>query len=218
MIGHNIVAFDIPALKKTQGWTPHKDQKIIDTLTSVQMLFSDQERDDSKHPDSRIKKLNGGHRLEDWGLRLNCPKLDFKGPWGTYTEQMGRYCLGDVRTNLIIYKHCVKHGWDGWDGEPLRLEQYISHLYSNMELTGFPFDVPRAEKLKEELMAELERIAKGVDGYTDYSEEETSTLNIGSRFGPMEKRTNGKPKVRLKLLVSHSDTSLRNVGWSVGLT
>ena len=32
IIGHNIVGYDLPAMRKLAGWSPTKDQKIVDTL------------------------------------------------------------------------------------------------------------------------------------------------------------------------------------------
>ena len=35
LVGHNIINYDLPVLKKIAGWTPKQTQKIYDTFVSL---------------------------------------------------------------------------------------------------------------------------------------------------------------------------------------
>ncbi|MGL5016462.1 MAG: hypothetical protein ACRC6V_19620 [Bacteroidales bacterium] len=99
VVGHNIVDFDCPALKKLNGKLTTK--AVFDTLVISRMLEPD-----------RIQ----GHSLDSWGKSLGCHKGDFgkqENAWEVFTEEMYEYCEQDVAVTLKLYKHlCEQAGFD----------------------------------------------------------------------------------------------------------
>ena len=59
LIGHNIIGFDIPIIKKLTGVNLYENTTIIDTLV-LSRLFN--------------PVREGGHSLAAWGYKLNFPK------------------------------------------------------------------------------------------------------------------------------------------------
>jgi len=84
LIGHNIIGFDIPIIKKILG-VDLSDKKIVDTLVLSRLLNPVRE---------------GGHSLEMWGYRLNYPKDDFT-EYNKYSPEMLKYCVRDVQINTM---------------------------------------------------------------------------------------------------------------------
>lgn len=89
IIGHNIVAFDIPAIQKVFPWFEPRG-KTLDTLTMSRLIWSDIKENDfqrrarlkRKHGEGHAnsaspKRLIGSHGLEAWGYRLGSWKGDY---------------------------------------------------------------------------------------------------------------------------------------------
>ena len=75
LIGHNIIGYDLPALKKVEG-IDLSDKKIVDTLVLSRLFKPTRE---------------GGHGLESWGYRLGYNKGSYgqsDGAWDAYCEEM----------------------------------------------------------------------------------------------------------------------------------
>lgn len=81
LVGHNIIEYDLPVLKKIFGFE-HKGL-VIDTLLMSRYLWPD--RPGSKRP----------HSLEEWGNRLKFPKGNFND-FSKYSMEMAEYCCNDV--------------------------------------------------------------------------------------------------------------------------
>lgn len=91
VIGHNIVDFDLPTLKKLNGSLTIKS--VFDTLVLSRMLEPD-----------RIQ----GHSLDSWGQALGVLKGDFgkqENAWEVFTEDMYTYCEQDVEVTLRLFNH-----------------------------------------------------------------------------------------------------------------
>ncbi len=93
LVGHNILAFDIPCVRKVLNQPDFaKDVRILDTLV-LSRLFS---------PDRKP-----GHRLGDWGTLLSYPKIDFND-YSAYSAQMLEYCIRDVELNTRVFEELKK--------------------------------------------------------------------------------------------------------------
>ncbi|MEM0951732.1 MAG: hypothetical protein AAGI66_06275 [Cyanobacteria bacterium P01_H01_bin.74] len=104
--GHNSIAYDIPAIQKIYPDFKIKGQ-VRDTMICARLIWPDIKPKDSQR--KRLpNKLKGSHSLEAWGYRLGKYKGDFQGPWETYTDEMGLYCLQDVEvTHKLLDKICI---------------------------------------------------------------------------------------------------------------
>jgi DNA polymerase-1 len=86
LIGHNIIGFDIPAVKIITG-VDLMDKKCYDTLLMSQTL--------------RYKRHHK-HGLAGWGEYLKNSKLDYSD-WSQYTKEMLTYCIQDVNLNTEVF-------------------------------------------------------------------------------------------------------------------
>lgn len=160
IIGHNVIAFDIPALKKVYPWFQIDPAKVTDTFVLSRLYKADIKEEDFKRKASYPKQLFGQHGLEAWGYRLGDYKGDFKGPWDTWTPEMQAYCEQDVEVTFKLLGHLrgFAPGPGPWPKAEL-LEHQAQWLCAQIERNGIPFDVPAAVKLYGELIEIRERMA-----------------------------------------------------------
>jgi len=144
LIGHNIIGFDLPVLKKLFNFT--YSGKIIDTLVMSRLYNPIREN---------------GHSLKTWGYRLGVPKQE-QPEFDNYTPQMLDYCVQDVVLNEAVYKFLQKEGI-GFSKQSFDLEQLTAAIMCEQEKTGFYFDSKQAMTLLAELkqkMADVEDIVQ----------------------------------------------------------
>ena len=138
LIGHNIIGYDIPAIKKVAG-VDLSNKKIVDTLVLSRLFNPTRE---------------GGHGLESWGYRLGYRKGDYgqsEGAWDQYTEEMLLYCVTDVKLNAKVY-HALKQESKGFTAQSVRLEHNIAKIIHEQRENGFLID----QELLMSLVAEFE--------------------------------------------------------------
>ena len=144
LIGHNIIGFDIPIIKKILG-VDLSDKKIVDTLV-LSRLFN--------------PVREGGHSLEMWGYRLNYPKDDFT-EYNKYSPEMLKYCVRDVQINTMTY-HKLKEEAKGFSKECVNLEHEVSLILKEQEENGFLFDEPKANNLLSKLYKRMNEVEEEV--------------------------------------------------------
>ena len=208
--GHNIVGYDIEAIKELfPKW--ETKAKLYDTLILSRLFFTDLlDRDFRSRPANMPGNLYGRHSLESWGHRLGVHKSEFgkqlDGDWSTYSPEMLEYCAQDVTVSVQVAKMF----------EP-KLEQYadsietehrIATIMAWQEREGFPFDVQAAHQLESKLRTELDAL----------SDQMRSTFLFvdGGTFTP--KRNNGPqgyfadaPMCKLK---EFNPTSRHHIAWA----
>lgn len=164
IIGHNIIGYDIPAIQKVYPkWT--YSGKAVDTMVCTRLIWSDVKQHDFRRKNFN-KKLIGSHSLEAWGWRLGNYKGDFKGPWDTYTQEMGDYCRQDVEVTADLFSKIEKQNYSP---EALELEHEFAEIIFKQQVHGFHFDVQACQELYAELCdkrAKMEVELKDVFGPT----------------------------------------------------
>jgi DNA polymerase-1 len=149
LIGHNIMAFDIPALRKLIGFIPKA--KVIDTLLLSRLKYPDLRNDDfGALNDGFPKDLVGSHSLKAWGHRLKMHKGDAPD-FSSWSPEMLEYCKQDVRLTSLLYHHLDV---DDIAEEAQEIEHRFAEIIRNQERIGFRFDVHAAEKLHSSLLKE----------------------------------------------------------------
>lgn len=158
LIGHNIIGFDIPVLKKLYpSFNPKA--KLRDTLVISKVIWAAiKETDFALHKKGKLSAKNiGKHSLGAWGERLGELKDTFgeDADWTVYTEEMLKYCVQDVKVNcklysLILRKECPD--------EVIDMEQDIHSICLEQEAFGFPFNVQKAEELLKDLMVRKQEL------------------------------------------------------------
>ena len=151
--GHNIIAFDIPALEKLYPdfiVTRERRGQIIDTLILSRLIYSNVETTDLGLLKSGQlpSKLYKSHSLRAWGFRLGEHKGDYgeqEEAWEHYTPEMLDYCKQDVAVTVKLYKKLAEQPYSE---RAIRLEHDVQWLMAQQERNGFPFDVEGARHLE----------------------------------------------------------------------
>ena len=140
LIGHNIIGFDLPVLKRLYDFK--YSGNIIDTLVMSRLYNPVREN---------------GHSLKTWGYRLGVPKQE-QPEFDNYTPEMLDYCQQDVKLNEAVYHYLVKEG-SGFSKKSFDIEQLTAAIMREQENTGFYFNSKQAMTLLAELkqkMADVE--------------------------------------------------------------
>ena len=107
IIGHNIIGFDIPVIKRLYPFF-NPVGTIVDTLL-LSRLYTPHLFDIDSKKQWIPKKLYGRHSLEAWGQRLGEYKGDFghTTDWKEWSKDMEEYCKQDVNVTkeLCNYFH-----------------------------------------------------------------------------------------------------------------
>ncbi len=158
LVGHNIIGYDIPVIRKLYPDVRLTDN-VVDTLILSKLAYYNMHSiDEQKDIPSNLK---GRHSLESWGYRLNDNKGDFgkqEGAWDNYTPEMLEYCEQDVKLSVKLYRKLRKKDW--LPAEALRIEQEFAKIMVEQTITGWEFDVEKAQRLHVELMQDKEVIEK----------------------------------------------------------
>lgn len=161
LVGHNIIAYDIPSLKKVYNFK--FEGSLMDTLILSRLRYP----------------FLQSHSLDAWGERLGFPKIKYDN-FSFYELEMGEYCNNDVLLNYKLYKHLTKRM--NIDSRYVELEMETARVQSKAELFGVNFDMDSAMKLFMQINNEMNTIKSEVEfmlGYT-YEVCEHKTKKDGS--------------------------------------
>lgn len=149
IVGHSIIEFDLPAIKKVYPeWTT--SAQVRDTVVMTRLFWPSDLMKAVDHVKKRVPgKLIGKHKLEAWGYRLMEYKSDFRGPWHTWTTEMQEYCEQDVEVthklwNLVVSKK--------YSEQAIQLEHDVQEIIARQVQAGVPFDVAAASSLYGDLV------------------------------------------------------------------
>jgi len=176
LIGHNIIGFDLPVLKKV--WNLNYElNPLRDTLIMSRLL------------NPVIEK---GHSLDAWGVRLGLKKGDFSDFNDGLSQEMVDYCIQDVEITHVLYER-VSNDLLDW-GVSTDLEHEVAIVVKKQEETGFKLDVPKAmamladwQQTLIDIEAELQQIFKPIvtERYSDKTgrrlQDKVEVFNPGSR-------------------------------------
>lgn len=147
LIGHNIIAYDLPVLKKLHNWDPKPHVQIIDTLILSRMLFPG---------------LRDSHSLDSWGKTLNFAKGEIKD-FSYFQHGMLAYCENDVKLTQKVYdvlQHRIKEL--KISDETIRTKMEFARVIALQVKSGFTLDVQKAEKLYIDLKEEYNVLTKDI--------------------------------------------------------
>lgn len=142
-IGHNLIAFDIPELKRLLS-VSFEGKKITDTLILSRLLkFS----------------IDGGHSLEAWGTRLGKKKEGLDLDFSIFSEEMIDRCKSDVEITALLYALLKKKILDDSNfRSAVEVEHEIATICKQMQDDGFKFNQSAAIALRDGLTKEIELI------------------------------------------------------------
>ena len=145
LIGHNILGFDIPVIKKLTGVDLY-DKIIVDTLVLSRLFNPIREE---------------GHSLKAWGFKLKLPKIDFE-EYSTFSMKMLEYCERDVLVNYKVYKHLKEVEAKGFSKKSADLEHAVAIIVSKQREHGFLFNFHYGSTLLVKLDVKLDNIREEI--------------------------------------------------------
>ncbi len=160
LIGHSVLDFDLPALKKVYpNFKP--TGKVWDTVLDSQTIWTNMRDLDfglaRKNPDFP-KQLIGRHSLKSWGYRMGLLKGTFAEDaeegvdvWAEWTQEMQDYCEQDVRVTALLYEKIKTHTRFSQQAHDIEME--FKQYMIDQENEGFPFDEAGAKAFYVELAA-----------------------------------------------------------------
>jgi DNA polymerase-1 len=152
LIGHNVIAHDLPLLRRLWGWQPSPGQKVVDTLLMSRLLNPDR----PKPP--HCPRSAGPHSVEAWGYRLGSAKQEHN-EWDRFSAEMLSRCVQDVRIQVKIYNTLLAEAKEGNWGPALRLTMGLWPWLVRQEEYGFAVD----ERLMRESVERLTRWMLRID-------------------------------------------------------
>jgi DNA polymerase-1 len=162
IVGHNVIKFDIPALKKIYPSLQLKPNvEYYDTLVVSRVMWPELEPVDAAKFSHIPRKYFGRHSLAAWGERLGVSKINFKEEskkdndevedvWERWTPTMQTYCEGDVEVSTRLYEYL---SCQQLDPRCQQLEHEFALVMMQQETFGFPFNEKAAYALVNTLKA-----------------------------------------------------------------
>ena len=201
-IGHNIIGFDVPVVKKFLGEDVFKNCKLTDTLVLSRLL----------NP-----ILEGGHSLKNWGTKLGQNKIEFE-QFDFLSDDMLKYCRNDVALTEKLYKFLMRKMTEF--GESIELEHKVAKIIQKQHDNGFLIDVVNAyglqakfqedmndlttevrksfppEKIEETFIPKVNNKARGYVKGVPFTKVKYKEFNLGSRqqIGERLMKLGWKPK------------------------
>lgn len=176
LIGHNIIGFDLPVLKKLWNLKTNSNP-LRDTLIMSRLL----------NP-----VLEKGHSLDSWGVRLGLKKGDFSDFDGGLSDSMVEYCIQDVEITHALFTHLNSSLLD-W-GQSVDLEHEVATVVKKQEINGFKLDVPKCMTMLSDwqqslidIEEELQQVFQPIttERYSDKTgkrlKDKVTVFNPGSR-------------------------------------
>lgn len=182
LIGHNIVGFDLKAIKKVFPWFAVKPLcQVLDTLVLAKLIWPADVLIglDMKlfHKGTLPAKYIKRYSLAAFGCRFGELKDEYDGGWEKWSPVMQSYLLQDVKANTPLWERLeYRLGWsakailDGvyqWPLLPIEIEHGAADIIADQELVGVGFDKPKAVAMAQSLtnrQAELGEKLKQVFG------------------------------------------------------
>jgi len=153
--GHNIIGFDIPAIKKIEpSFNPRG--AVHDTMIYSRYLYPNMSEIDAKasregRRPSDFGKLTGSHNLKSWGIRLGQHKGDYNGTFEHFDQDMEEYAVQDVVVTKALME-LLGPKVVGFEAA-LKLEHDTARVIAWQERHGFKFNMEKA--------SDLERVLRG---------------------------------------------------------
>ena len=107
LVGHNIIGFDIPIIKRLYPWFNPRGI-IVDTLLLSRLYHPNLLDIDKRNAHKNMPtKLYGSHSLKAYGYRLGVYKGDFgeTSDWKEWSQEMQDYCVQDVKVTEKLCDH-----------------------------------------------------------------------------------------------------------------
>ena len=164
-IGHNIIGFDAPVIKKVLGVDLFKIGKVTDTII-LSRLFN--------------PVREGGHSLKAFGLKFGYKKFDFDD-FTKFSQEMLRYCIRDVKLLIQVYTLLNRQGIN-FSKESIELEHEVAKIIEQQVSNGFLLDQEKAHLLLARLQQRIAEVQTRVwETFTPLKIETTFTPKVNNK-------------------------------------
>jgi hypothetical protein len=170
LIGHNIIGYDLPAIKKIHNIDLTEGRAIVDTLVLSRLFNPTRE---------------GGHSLESWGYRIGLHKIDHT-EFGEYTPEMLNYCRNDAVLNAKMFNN-LKTESRGFSRQSVVLEHETLKIIADQRERGFLLDVKSASLLEAGLTDRLKEVEREVQKTFRPKQLKTVLLPFFTKTGALSK-------------------------------
>lgn len=183
--GHNLISFDWYWLSVLCGFNYQLGFKI-DTLI-LSYLYN--------------PALEGGHSLEEYGIRLKFPKKEYSD-WSKYTPAMLEYCKNDVFLAEKVYDALTtKMNKIGYSELSCYIEHETREIIDQQERNGIYFFTDRATGLLSDLKNKQANISESVHKIFPPKLEELGTYTRrfrkdGNDFASYERHFRDYPLIK----------------------
>jgi hypothetical protein len=154
LIGHGIVEYDLPLLKRLYGFEPKNTTKITDTLILSRLYKSDRDR--------VVGSSTGPHSLESWAIRIgsNVLKVEHED-WSQYSPEMMGRCDTDVEITEMVWvalkEEAASTGLQ-WEEAEI-LEHDVAKEIVEQQRNGIPLNLGKIE----DLLTNIRVLIDGID-------------------------------------------------------
>jgi len=188
IVFHNGLGYDLDAINKLYGSTVIHPEQIIDTAVVSRTV--------------QYQRFMT-HSLKEYGQALGVYKGDYTGGWEVYTAEMGEYCVQDVVVLEAIFKDLLKYISDPDWSKALKVEHQMASICKGMQDTGFPFDIPKAEGLLEDVKRDMQEIEDSFSKsfppkLTEVNRIQYRTKKDGTLYANVERAMSSYPKTTIE--------------------
>jgi DNA polymerase-1 len=195
IIGHNIIKYDIPVLRKLFPWFDVPEAICFDTLVCSRLLWPNIGDSDGARIGAGTMpgKSYGSQSLEAWGYRMGQMKGEYTkdfielmgaayvngSEWLEWSQEMHDYCLQDVEVTQALYERILKKDYSQ---QAIELEHKVAFICSKMERTGWPFNTEKAVALYAEIAQKRNDILREMQETFEPLTEERWSEKTGKRL------------------------------------
>lgn len=176
LVGHNIIRYDIPALKKIINFNPPENQLHIDTLALSWYLFPQEYNRNTGKPKTRT------HGLEHYGELLGIKKPEIEDWKGLGLFNYIDRCEEDVKINVKLFLYMMNYLSLIYDN--------INSIHSIMKYLSFKMDCLREQ---EEIKCKID-VKKCEEYLQQINELIAKKTEVLSFFMPQVKKTKLKKR------------------------
>lgn len=146
VVGHNILGYDLPVLRRLVGYEPDVSTTLVDTLILSHLLKYDME---------------GGHSLEAWGTRLAFLKLEYND-FSSFSDKMLEYCINDTKLSAKLYKYLKGRLPSSFD-KAIEIENAVQDLLQrDVKEGGYPYDKAKADYLRARVEERVRKLDEAI--------------------------------------------------------
>lgn len=155
LIGHNVIQYDFPAIKKILGY--EYKGKIVDTVWMSRL--QNPHRMAPIHAKDKAAAFRAPHGLYSWGVRVGIDKPEIDD-WLVYTPEILHRCEEDVKINVATYHALMEEGKGfKWRDAHMMTFKLMENL-AKQEEAGWLLDIPYIHKSIHMLNHWIDRIDK----------------------------------------------------------